>query len=87
MKTVHKQIAEALRDNLVKQKQCFDTIPAFEKLDRAFSNGTVSEAMNVIEVVSRVLAKADPKFNSELFSAIAFDNPALAKRIARDARQ
>ena len=85
MKAIHRTIAENLRENLRQRQGEFNAIPRSEKLDRAFTNGCVSESMHIIDSLADSLS-ADASFDRELFRAIAYDNTELVAKLTKGNR-
>ena len=85
MKAIHRTIAETLRENHLQRLGEFNAIPRSEKLDRAFTNGCVSESMHIIDSLADSLS-ADASFDRELFRAIAYDNTELVAKLTKGNR-
>lgn len=85
MKAIHRTIAETLRETLRQRLGEFNAIPRSEKLDRAFTNGCVSESMHIIDSLADSLS-ADASFDRELFRAIAYDNTELVAKLTKGNR-
>jgi hypothetical protein len=86
MKAIHRTIAENLRENYLQRLGEFKAIPRPEKLDRAFTNGCVSESMHIIDTLAVAIARIDASFDRELFSAIAYDNTELVAKLTKGNR-
>ena len=83
MKAIHRAIAENLRESFAKRRLQFDATPVFEKLDRAFTNGCISESMEIINNLADALSNLDSSFDRELFSAIAYGKPCCGSPFTR----